>query len=59
MTKPDTSTSCEVCGDFKMPHQIYCTPCELQKSKIESIRKQKKRDAVFGNILAEAGVKND
>lgn len=55
---PITSTGCEVCGDPVLWNKL-CRKCDEQKERIAEIRKQKKRDAAFGNVFKEAGVRDD
>lgn len=57
MTSQITNSSCEVCGGYVHANKL-CAACITQKNKIEEIRRQKKRDAAFGNIWEEAGVKD-
>lgn len=45
----DKDDKCSVCGQFKLPHQDYCTECERQKATVEKLKRQRKRDAAFGS----------
>ena len=54
----NTNSGCRVCGDAILWDKL-CRKCSEQKEKIAEMRKQKLRDAEFGNIWEEAGVKDD
>lgn len=58
-SSPTTNTGCEVCGYSFVQWDKLCGKCIEQRDKVTEIRRQKKRDAAFGNIWEEAGVKDD
>lgn len=57
MNDVETKSGCEVCGYSVVFFGKLCNKCNDQKKQVEEIRRQKKRDAAFGNVWEEAGVK--
>jgi len=52
-------TVCRVCEYPYVQWDGLCGKCMKQRDTVMEIRRQKKRDAEFGNIWEEAGVKDD
>ncbi len=45
----NTNTDCEVCGYSIIIQPPLCIKCREQKQQMEEIKRQRLRDAAFGN----------
>lgn len=59
MKATDTNVRCRVCDNTFTLWDGLCRPCVEQRDRIAELRRQKKRDAEFGNLWIEAGVLDD
>lgn len=50
MSDDSKKTECEVCGNFKMPHEKFCRECQEHKDTRDAVDRQKARDRRFGRI---------